>query len=178
VAAFCWSAAPAAARSAGPPGGFRLPAGNGYSIHVLTFDGDQFGNRDVVILFVRRKGAGATYFALKRVHVTETTVTADLGSLGAIDLHFVPTGGTTTETSECDSEPIEFDSGFYEGRFDFEGEEGYTEAHVTRARGRNQPSGELDLRLRRRRRHRRSCAGCSPGREAALGEREGRTRSD
>jgi hypothetical protein len=118
-----------------PPGGFRLPAGNGYSIHVLTFDGDPRGEHDEVILLVGRKGAGAAYFVLKRATVTETTVLADLGDLGSIDLHFVPSGQPRTERSICDSQPIEFDSGFYEGRIDFEGEEDYTEAHATRARG-------------------------------------------
>lgn len=132
---WCWAAAPAAAMSVGPPGGFRLQASNGYSIHVLAFDGDRIGKRDALILFVKRKGASAVYFGLKGAEVTETAVTADLGKLGSIDLHFVPSGGATTETSECDSQPIEFDSGFYEGHFDFEGEEGFTEAHVTRARG-------------------------------------------
>lgn len=132
---FCWPAAPAAAESIGPPGGFRLPASNGYSIHAIAFDGDPRGEHDEVILFVTRKGDGAVYFVPKGVQVTETTVSADLGPLGSIDLHFVSSGKPRTETSACDQHPIEFDSGLYEGRFDFEGEEGFTEVHRSRARG-------------------------------------------
>src|SRR4051794_5387217 len=57
-------AAPAAAETPFPPGGFRLPASNGYSLHALSFDGDPRGEHDELILFFGRKGAGATYFAL------------------------------------------------------------------------------------------------------------------
>lgn len=124
-----------AGAAAFPPGGFRLEASNGYSIHALAFDGDPWGEHDGLLLFVSRKGSGATYFVRKGVQVTETTIAADLGKLGSIDLHFVPSGKPGVEKSPCIQKPIEFESGFYEGRFDFRGEEGYTEAHRTRARG-------------------------------------------
>jgi len=75
------------------------------------------------------------FYGVQGAEVTEDTISADLGSVGSIDLRFVPTGEPKRESSACDRKPIEFDSGFYEGRFDFDGEEGYTEAHVTRARG-------------------------------------------
>jgi hypothetical protein len=129
------TAAPAAAEPLFPPGGFRLSASNGYNIHVLAFDGDPHGAHDEVILFVNRKNASVVYFALKRVDVTETTIAADLGRVGSIDLQFVPTGMPKEESSACDPRPIKFDSGFYEGKFDFKGEEGYAKAHVTRAHG-------------------------------------------
>jgi hypothetical protein len=127
--------APAVGAALYPPGGFRLEASNGYAIHALSFDGDPRGQHDEIILFVGRKGSGATYFVRRDVEVTETTISADLGSLGSIDLQFVPSGEPRVERSACDSHPIEFDSGFYEGRIDFEGEERYTEAHRIRARG-------------------------------------------
>jgi len=130
-----FAAVPAAAEPLSPPGGFRLPASHGYSIHALAFDGDPHGEHDEVILFVDRKNASALYFALKRVQVTETTIAADLGQIGSIDLRFVPTVMPREERSACDPRPIAFDSGFYEGTIDFEGEEGYTAAHATRARG-------------------------------------------
>lgn len=117
------------------PGGFRLEATNGYSIHGLAFDGDPRGEDDGLLLFVSHKGGGATYFVRQGAQVTETSVAADLGKLGSIDLHFVPGGKPQVERSMCSPQPIEFESGFYEGRFDFKGEEGYTEAHRTRARG-------------------------------------------
>lgn len=124
-----------AGAAAFPPGGFRLQASNGYSIHALVFDGDPWGRHDGLLLFVARKGSAATYFVRKGAEVTETTVVVDLGKLGSIDLHFVPSGKPQVERSPCIQKPIEFESGFYEGQFDFRGEEGYTEAHLTRARG-------------------------------------------
>jgi hypothetical protein len=135
-------AASAAAEPPFPPGGFRLPASNGYSLHALAFDGDPRGEHDELILLVGRKGAGATYFALRHVEVTETTIAADLGRLGSIDLHFVPSGRNKKEHPSCEPrQSVEFDSGFYEGRIDFEGEEGFTAVHATRA------PGELQLGL-------------------------------
>jgi len=135
-------AAPAAAETLFPPGGFRLPASNGYSLHALAFDGDPRGEHDELILFVGRKGAGATYFALHHVEVTESTIAADLGRLGSIDLHFVPSGQSEKAHPRCEpDQSIEFDSGYYEGRIDFEGDEGFTSVHATRA------AGELQLGL-------------------------------
>lgn len=126
---------PEAGAAAYAPGGFRLEASNGYSIHALAFDGDPRGGHDALLLAVTRNGSGATYFVRRGVQVTETTISADLGRLGSIDLDFMPGGRPQVERSACSPHPIEVDSGFYEGRFDFEGEEGYTEAHRTRARG-------------------------------------------
>src|SRR5215211_2535285 len=125
----------AAAAAPSVPAGFMLPASNGYSIHALAFEGGRFGKRDGLILFVGRGDGGATYFVRKVVTVTESTISASLGELGSIDLRFVPTGEVKTEASACDRDPLAFDSGFYEGKIDFEGEEGYTEAHSTRVRG-------------------------------------------
>jgi len=135
-------AASAAEEAPSPPGGFRLPASNGYSLHALSFDGDPHGKPDALILFVGHKGAGVTYFAIHHVTVTETTIVADLGPLGSIDLHFVPSGETKREHPRCDpKQSVKFDSGFYEGRIDFEGEEGFTAVHAPRA------AGELQLGL-------------------------------
>lgn len=125
----------ASAANLGVPPGFALPASNGYSIHALAFDGDRSGKPDALILFVTGSHGGATYFVRREATVTESTISASLGDLGSIDLHFVPSGKTRSETSACNQRPIEFDSGFYEGVFDFRGEEGYTEAHRSRARG-------------------------------------------
>lgn len=135
-------AASAAAETPFPPGGFRLPASNGYLLHALSFDGDPHGEHDELILFFGRKGEGATYFALHQVKVTETTISADLGRLGSIDLHFVPSGRNKEAHPSCEPrQSIEYDSGYYEGRIDFDGEEGFTVVHATRA------AGELQLGL-------------------------------
>lgn len=133
--AFVLAVAPAAlGASPPPPGGFRLPASHGYSLHARFFDGDPKGEADALLLFFERKDGGVIYAARKGVEVTDTSVSADLGDLGSIDMQFVATGQPRQETSVC-GESFAVDSGFYEGRFDFEGEEGFTSVHVTRARG-------------------------------------------
>jgi hypothetical protein len=119
----------------GAPGGFRLQGSNGYSIRALAADGDPQGRPDALILFVSRKDGDVTYFFQHGVEVTEDTVSADLGDFGAVELHFVPTGSLRSEKVSCFNEPIKFDSGFYEGRIEFEGEEGFTAVHRDRARG-------------------------------------------
>jgi hypothetical protein len=135
AAAAAGGSAPAAAESLFPPGGFRLPTSNGYSLHALAYDGDPRGDHDGLILFVGRKGEGVTYFVRRHVEVTETTIAADLGRLGSLDLNFVPSGRPTKQHSRCDPQQVEFDSGFYEGQIEFKGEEGYTEVHASRAPG-------------------------------------------
>lgn len=119
-----------------PPGGFQLPASNGYSLHALSYDGDSQGERDSVLLLFSRKGSAVLYFAQKGVEVTEESIAADFGGLGSVDLRFVPTGKARKEAPSCEPrQSIAFDSGAYEGRVDFEGEEGFTELHATGARG-------------------------------------------
>jgi hypothetical protein len=129
------AASPASASSLFPPGGFRLPASNGYSLHAVAFDGDPDERPDALILATERKHAYVNYIVLRKVTVTETEIKADLGGLGSVDLHFVPSGRARVERPTCDPEPIEFDSGFYEGRIEFEGEEGFTKVDATRAKG-------------------------------------------
>jgi hypothetical protein len=112
-----------------------LPASNDYSLHVLAFDGDPHENRDALLLFFGRKGASVLYGVRRGVEVTETSITADLGSLGSVDVQFVPTGQSRVERSSCDPQPIEIDSGFYEGRIELEGEEGFTKVDAVGASG-------------------------------------------
>jgi hypothetical protein len=119
-----------------PPGGFRLPASNGYSLRALSYDGDPQGQPDSLLLLFSRKGSAALYFAHKGVEVTEESISADLGGLGSIDIRFVPSGKPRDEAPSCEpKQTVAVDSGSYEGRVDFEGEEGFTEVHATRAPG-------------------------------------------
>ena len=128
--------APSAASGAAPLqlGAFRLEASNGYTLHALSYDGDPRDDDDALLLFLLRKDSVAVYSAEKGVEVTETTISADLGALGAVDVHSVPSGPPKEQTI-CGSQPVEFQPGFFEGRVDIEGEEGFTEVHATRARG-------------------------------------------
>ncbi|HEX5989968.1 MAG TPA: hypothetical protein VFY75_07140 [Solirubrobacterales bacterium] len=135
-AALSMAASVASAAQLPPPGGFQLPASNGYSLRALSYDGDSRGEHDSVLLFFSRKGSAALYFAQKGVEVTEESIAADLGGLGSVDLHFVPTGKAREEGPSCEpGQSVAVDSGVYEGRIDFEGEEGFTEVHAARARG-------------------------------------------
>jgi hypothetical protein len=128
--------APPAASGADPLplGAFRLEASNGYMLHALSYDGDPRDADDALLLYFLRKDSAAVYSVRKGVEVTETTISADLGALGAVDVHAVPSGPPKMQTV-CGSQPIEFQPGFFEGRVDIEGEEGFTEVHATRAPG-------------------------------------------
>lgn len=135
VAAVSIIVSPAAAASLAPPPGFRLSASNDYSLHALAFDGDPHGKPDALLLFFGRKRSSVFYGVQRNVEVTETSIVADLGRLGSVDLQFVPSGQPRRQRSNCNRQPIEFDSGFYEGRIEFEGEEGFTKVDATRAPG-------------------------------------------
>lgn len=117
------------------PGGFRAQSSNGYTLRALSFDGDPHEKPDALLLLFSRKGSAALYAAQKGVEVTEESISADLGALGAIDLRFVPTGRPRDEAPSCERRSYEFDAGAYEGRLDFEGEEDFTELHAGRVRG-------------------------------------------
>jgi hypothetical protein len=67
--------------------------------------------------------------------VTETSIQANLGELGEISVTFHPSGQSTTARPKCGGKPVSFDSGYYEGKIDFHGEEGYTEVEATSVPG-------------------------------------------
>jgi hypothetical protein len=114
------------------PGGFRLQGSNGYSFVVLGAPA-RAGHPAGVEIFVSGKHAGVSYFA--PATVTETSIQASLGELGEISVTFHRTGQPATARPRCGGKPVSFDSGYYEGRVDFHGEEGYTEVETTAAPG-------------------------------------------
>jgi hypothetical protein len=148
----------AAAESLPPAPGFRLRASNGYSLRAIALSNPHNG-KSAVYVFVEHRGATVLY-ATPAV-VTESTVKADLGAVGKIDLHFVPSGKPRTERPECGGKPITFDRGRYEGVIDFEGEHGYSKVHATSAPG----EGKLFLSL--------VCSGVSGGSEGRGGHSPG-----
>jgi hypothetical protein len=99
---------------------------------VLASGNPESGRGDVLV-FVHRRNSAVLYAT--RAVVTETSIEADLGAVGRIDVDFVPSGKATTERPECGGEHFTFDSGRYEGVIDFEGEHGYSRAHAKSARG-------------------------------------------
>jgi hypothetical protein len=126
-------AGPAAAKSLPAPRGFRLRASNGYSLRVIALNNPKAG-RSGVIVIVSNRNSSVVYSTSDAV-VTETSIEADLGEVGRIDVDFVPSGQARTERSECGGRPLIFDGGRYQGVIDFEGEHGYSQAHVKSARG-------------------------------------------
>jgi hypothetical protein len=126
--------APAGAAAAvRAPGGFRLRGENGFVIRVLSGPARE-GRPGRVLVFVSRRGEEVLYATA--ANVDEDSIEADLGSVGRIDVGYVPTGGTTDEGARCaPKRKVSFDTGFYEGAIELHGEEGYTEVSTTRARG-------------------------------------------
>jgi hypothetical protein len=84
-----------------------------------------------VSIVVAGKGKGVTYTA--PATVTETSIQADLGALGEISVTFERSG--IAATAKCGREKVSFDSGRYEGKIEFHGEEGYTDVVATSVPG-------------------------------------------
>jgi hypothetical protein len=129
---------PAALRTAGPtqtlpiPPGFQLKASNGYSLVVLGVPAHK-GRAARTLLIVSGKHQEVIYLA--PAALTETSIQASLGKLGEVSVTFHPSGQPTTARSKCGGKPVTFDSGSYEGKIDFHGEEGYADAEATSAPG-------------------------------------------
>jgi hypothetical protein len=112
------------------PGSFQLAASNGYNFIVAASPASK-GRAGLVSIVVAGKNQGVTYNA--PATVTETSIQADLGALGAISVTFQRSDMATT--ARCGREKIRFDSGSYEGKIEFHGEEGYTDVVATSAPG-------------------------------------------
>lgn len=125
----------ASVRAAEPPvvpPGFRLSASNGYTLSALAFDDSRTG-RGGVLLFMRSRHAHALYYA--PASVEPSSIEAKLGTIGRIDVDFVPSGQPRAERSVCGGDSVLVDSGRYEGTIEFTGEEGYSQVHASSARG-------------------------------------------
>jgi len=114
------------------PPGFKLKASNGYSLTVSSFHKPDTDRGEVLVLASTQRAA-VLYFA--RGTVTDTSIDADLGAVGKIDVDFASSGKTRKEHSDCNRKPLAIDSGRYLGTIEFNGEQGYSEAHATEARG-------------------------------------------
>jgi hypothetical protein len=114
------------------PPGFKLKASKGYSLTVSSFHKPDTDRGEVLVLASTRRAA-VLYFV--RGTVTDSSIEANLGAVGKIDVDFVSSGRTRNEHATCDRAPLVIDSGHYVGTIDFDGEQGYSEAHATEARG-------------------------------------------
>jgi hypothetical protein len=115
-----------------PPGGFTLPAASGYKMIVLGAIARK-GRPAAVVLVLGRPHEEATYIAPGTV--TETSIQADLGALGKIDVSFHADGSTQVVKPRCGGRPISLAGGSYQGTISFHGENGYTAAEATEADG-------------------------------------------
>jgi len=113
------------------PSGFRLQASNGYTLTLFAGGNPRTGQGGVSVALDKR---AAHVLYLTPATVTATSIEADLGPVGRIDVHFVPSGRTKTERSEC-GQAASFNAGNYEGTIDFRGEQGYSQVQATSARG-------------------------------------------
>ncbi len=110
---------------------FKLRAGSGYSMVVVGAPA-RGSHPAVVLVLVSGPGGEVTYSA-RATAVSATSIQADLGALGRIDVAYSASGRTKTARSACGGSPLRYDAGFFEGTIDFAGEEGYTEVTATRA---------------------------------------------
>jgi hypothetical protein len=84
-----------------------------------------------VSIFASATHEGARYSA--PATVTETSIEANLGELGEISVSFERSNQAASV--RCGRQRIAFDSGHYEGKIDFRGEEGYTSVEASSAPG-------------------------------------------
>lgn len=118
---------------------FAVPASHGYEILVL---GTGFAENEIE----RREGPGeAVLYVAKGRHrvalyrttalVTETSVEADFGALGRIDLDLAKTGKKGKARAPggiCGRDVIPYEKTTYHGVFEFHGEEGFADASASR----------------------------------------------
>jgi len=114
------------------PGAFKLKASNGFSIFAFGMPARE-GRPSSIGISVTGRRSEAFYAA--PATITGTSIQADLGKLGAIDVTFHPSGEPESPRSPCGEKPFTFDSGSYEGTIVFRGEEGYTSVEATSAHG-------------------------------------------
>jgi hypothetical protein len=130
-------AGPASAESLPAFPAFHLRASNGYSVSVLAGTDRKTGKGDIAVFVGNRT---SSVFYSTRAAVSATSIEADLGAVGRIDVDFVPSGVPKTERPDCGGKPITFEGGRWEGEIDFEGEHGYSEAHATSVRDEAKPA--------------------------------------
>ncbi|HEX7278049.1 MAG TPA: hypothetical protein VF255_00370 [Solirubrobacterales bacterium] len=127
------AAKPAAVNAADFPGywaAFQLQGSNGYSIGISAYS-VPLEEEEGISIAAFRKGSVALYTA--SVRMTPTTIYADLGALGKVDLRLDPSGRQKTIPIKCSGgDTFTFEPGFYEGVIEFNGEEGYTKVRETR----------------------------------------------
>lgn len=118
-------------------GAFRLKGTNGYSILVMGFSKPHFKQGEVLVLATKGHAA-VTYFT--PATVTATKIEADLGVAGELSVEFQPEGAPERVRSSCEGDgAVTFQPGFWVGKIEITGEEGFTTAEKTRAKAKVTP---------------------------------------
>jgi hypothetical protein len=134
----------AAASQEPRPYGFFVKGTHGFSLLAVAIPGSAEAARfelesygSLGLYLVRGKNAEVTY-AVPKAKVTATSVEADLGSLGKIDVTRVHTG-RKKQVRKC-GQKAQLPVDRFEGTIEFHGEEGFTEVDATGATG-----GDLEI---------------------------------
>jgi hypothetical protein len=125
------AAAPQAAEAPSPPGGFRLQGSHGFSISVAAYSEVEGSGHGEIVVTASRAHEFVSYTA--PAQVTTDSIRARLGTLGRVDMVLNRSGREETVNPPCFHHPESFETGTYEGVFEFSGEGGYTDARATRA---------------------------------------------
>jgi hypothetical protein len=112
---------------------FKVPSSNDYSV-IAVASNERADGRGEIVLFVNHKDKAyrteeSAIYATPAL-LTATSVRADLGLLGNVDLKVTPSGKKKTLRSRCggETETVSHEPQYYSGFFGFYGEEGYTDA--------------------------------------------------
>jgi hypothetical protein len=114
------------------PSAFKVAGSNGYSLLVVGIPAHKKQPASVAIWVT---GGHGTAIYVAPGTVSETSMQAGFGALGEIAVTFHPSGRARQVRPACDGKPFSFDSGSYEGTIVFHGEERFTSAEATSARG-------------------------------------------
>jgi hypothetical protein len=124
------AAAPQVAEGPNPPGGFRLQGSHGFSISVAAYSEEDGSGHGEITVTAGRAPEFVSYTA--PAQVTTDSIRARLGTLGRVDMVLNRSGRDETVNPPCFHHPESFETGTYEGVFEFNGEGGYTDARATR----------------------------------------------
>lgn len=115
-----------------PSNGFQLAGANGYTIHVVGAEEDQIGlPASLVGLIARANGAQVEY--LTQGVVSEDAISAQFGTLGSLNMHFVPSGAIASFQPGCAKGLARGREGIWSGTFQFAGANDFTSVSATEA---------------------------------------------
>lgn len=118
---------------ASPSNGFSLPATNGYTLNVIGVpESESELPLSIVALIAKARGAKVEY--LVQGTVSEDAISAQIGTLGSVSMHFEPSGAIATYRQGCTHGLFARGrQGIWTGTVHFSGENGFTSASAIEA---------------------------------------------